>query len=192
MVTFSYLPPLPMKQNSGLPNPVTSSPVFRRRRTVWFLLFCIICSLFFFSSSISLYPSSLFGSSLEGPNALHRDVLELYGLQHFVLNSHQSLHNVLYKANKDRPQGVPVNDHKDEGAAADGELQRLDPAKDINLKVYSSFNGDDDWSKHVRELQTNSPLVVFSKSYCPYSKRQKPHPDLCSGAPSQDNRSRPS
>jgi len=27
--------------------------------------------------------------------------------------------------------------------------------------------------KHVRELQTNSPLVVFSKSYCPYSKRAK-------------------
>jgi len=164
-----------MKQKSGLPLPVNSSPVFRRRRTIWFLLACIICSLIFFSSSISLYPSALFGSSPEGPNALHRDVLELFGLQHFVLNSDLSLHDVLYKANKDQPQGAPVADHtqKDDNAVPDGELQRLDPTKDIDVKVYSSFNGDEDWAKHVRELQTKSPLVVFSKSYCPYSKRAK-------------------
>jgi len=169
-----------MKPTSGLPNPVTSSPVFRRRRTVWFLLACIICSFLFFSSSISLYPSSLFGSSPAEPNSLHRDVLELHGLQHFVLNSDLTLHDVLYKANRDRPQGVPARDHirngddKGDGKVPpDGEQQRLDPTKDIDLKVYSSFDGDDDWAKHVRELQTKSPLVVFSKSYCPYSKRAK-------------------
>ena len=54
--------------------------------------------------------------------------------------------------NENRGDGVP-----------DPEHERLDPAKDIDLKVYSSFDGDDDWVKHVRELQTNSPLVVFSK-----------------------------
>ena len=172
MVTFSYLPPLPMKQKSGLPNPVTASPVFRRRRTIWFLLACITCTFFFFSSSISLYPSSLLGSSPSQPNSLHRDVLELHGLQHFVLNSDSNLHSVLYKANRDRPQGVPVHDHvqndDDDGdGVPDAEHERLDPTKEIDLKVYSSFDGDDDWVKHVRELQNNSPLVIFSKVRLP-------------------------
>ena len=85
-----------------------------------------------------------------------------------MLNSDSSLHSVLYKANRDRPQGVPVHDHAqnddDDGdGVPDPEHERLDPAKEIDLKVYSSFNGDDDWMKHVRELQNNSPLVVFSK-----------------------------
>jgi len=86
----------------------------------------------------------------------------------------------LYKANRDRPPGVPVRDHlrndgdKNDGdGAPDTEHGRLDPTKEIDLKVYSSFDGDEDWVKHVRELQNNSPLVVFSKSYCPYSRRAK-------------------
>lgn len=159
-----------MKQQSGLPKPVTSAPAFRRRRTIWFLLACIICSIIFFSSSISV-PGHLFGSSSTEPNPLLRDALELHGLQHFVLNSGTSLHKVLYKANRDRPQGVLVHDHarngdnenRGDGEVPDPEHERLDPTKDIDLKVYSSFDGDDDWVKHVRELQTNSPLVVFSK-----------------------------
>lgn len=171
MVTSSYPPPMSAMQKHGLPNPVTSSPVFRRRRVVWFLLACIICAFLFFSSPISFHPSSLFGSSPVELNSLHRDVLELHGLQHFVLNSELSLHDVLYKANRDRPQGVPVHDHGRDGnnddgdgdGASDPEHNRLDPTKEIDLKVYSSFDGDDDWLKHVRELESNSPLVVFSK-----------------------------
>ena len=135
---------------------------------IWFMLVCITCTFFFFLSPIPLYPSSLFGPSPPQPNSLHRDVLELHGLQHFVLNSDQNLHSVLYKANRDRPQGVPVHDHArnddDDGdGVPDPEHERLDPAKEIDLKVYSSFDGDDDWVKHVKELQNNSPLVVFSK-----------------------------
>ena len=169
-VTSSHLPPLPMKQKSGLPNPVTASPTFRRRRTIWFLLACLVCTFFFFSSSASSRLSDLFRPSLPKPNSLNRNVLELHGLQHFVLNSDSSLHSVLYKANRDRPQGVPAHDHtqndtnNDDGDGVQDEgHQRLDPAKEIDLKVYSSFDGDDDWVKHVRELHDNSPLVIFSK-----------------------------
>ena len=156
-----------MKQRSGLPNPVTSSPVFRRRRRIWLLLAFIVFAFLFFSSSFPLHPSNLFGSSVES-DALHRDILELHGLQHFVLNSELSLHEVLFKANRDRPDGVPVHDHVREGnsdgdGAPDAEHERLDPTKEIDLKVYSSFDGDDNWVKHVKELETNSPLVVFSK-----------------------------
>lgn len=168
MVTSShYPPPMSTKQRHGLPNPVTSSPAFRRRRVVWFLVACTICAFIFFSSSTPLYPSSLFGSSSAELSSLHRDVLELHGLQHFVLNSDLSLHDVLYKANRDRPKGVPVRDHvrddDNDGGASDPEHTRLDPTKEVDLKVYSSFDGDDDWVKHVRGLENNSPLVVFSK-----------------------------
>jgi len=185
MVTFSYLPPLPMKQTPGLPNPVTASPAFRRRRMIWFLLACITCTFLFFFSSIPLFPSSLFEPSPPQPNSLHRDVLELHGLQHFVLNSGSSLHKVLYKANRDRPQGVPVHDHARNGDDDDGdgvpdpEHERLDPAKEIDLKVYSSFDGDDDWVKHVRELQNNSPLVVFSKVRSQTIVSLRSSPKLC-------------
>lgn len=169
MVTSSYPPQMSTKQKHGLPTPVTSSPVFRRRRAVWFLLACVVCVFLFFSSSTHLFPSSLFGSSPTELSSLHRDVLELHGLQHFVLNSDLSLHDVLYKANRDRPQGVPVHDHvrdsddNDDGGASDPEHKRLDPTKEIDLKVYSSFDGDDDWVKHVRGLESDSPLLVFSK-----------------------------
>lgn len=102
------------------------------------------------------------------PNSLDRSVRELYGLQHFVLNPGSNLHSILYKANRDRPQGVPVHDHirgdDDDGdGKSDPEHERLDPAKEIDLRVYSSFDGDDNWAKHVRNLQDSSPLVVFSK-----------------------------
>ena len=171
MVTSSY-PPLPhMKQRSGLPNPVTSSPAFRRRRRIWFLFACVVFAFIFFSSSFPLHPSNLFGSSSPESDSLHRDVLELHGLQHFVLNSELSLHDVLFKANRDRPKGVPVHEHIQKGdgdgdggdGAPDAEHERLDPTKEIDLQVYSSFDGDDNWVKHVKELETNSPLVVFSK-----------------------------
>lgn len=150
---------------------------------IWFLLACITCTFFFFLSPIPLYPSSLSGPSPPQPNSLHRDVLELHGLQHFVLNSDLNLHGVLYKANRDRPQGVPVHDHAqnddDNGdGVPDPEHERLDPAKEIDLKVYSSFDGDDDWVKHVRELQNNSPLVVFSKVQSSLSLRCS-NPKLC-------------
>ena len=86
-----------------------------------------------------------------------------------MLNSDLSLDDVLFKANRDRPSGVPAHDHirsgdnSNGGGVPDKEQERLDPTKDIDLRVYSSFDGDDDWTKHVRELQTKSPLVVFSK-----------------------------
>ena len=59
--------------------------------------------------------------------------------------------------------GRPENRSSRWGGVPDKEQERLDPTKDIDLRVYSSFDGDDDWTKHVRELQTKSPLVVFSK-----------------------------
>jgi len=62
------------------------------------------------------------------------------------------VHDHLRNGDNDNGDGVPNAEHK-----------RLDPTQKIDLKVYSSFDGDDDWVKHVKELQNNSPLVIFSK-----------------------------
>jgi hypothetical protein len=58
---------------------------------------------------------------------------------------------------------VRNGDNDDADGASGTDHGRLDPTKDVDLKVYSSFDGDDDWIKHVRELENSSPLVVFSK-----------------------------
>ncbi|KAG6869101.1 hypothetical protein C0993_001666 [Termitomyces sp. T159_Od127] len=48
----------------------------------------------------------------------------------------------------------------------------IDPSKPLNMTVYA---GDEpiDWLKTVKKLNNKYPVVVFSKSYCPYSRRAK-------------------
>lgn len=49
----------------------------------------------------------------------------------------------------------------------------LDPTKPIKLSVYAAGNHSIDWNKEVRELNEKHPVVVFSKSYCQFSRRAK-------------------
>jgi len=57
--------------------------------------------------------------------------------------------------------------------APEGKDWKLNPREEVDLRVYSSFDEDGDWEKHVKVLQDKFPVVVFSKSYCPFSKRAK-------------------
>ncbi|GLB37409.1 putative glutaredoxin [Lyophyllum shimeji] len=52
------------------------------------------------------------------------------------------------------------------------DVKGLDPTQAINMTVYA---GDEklDWSKTIKKLNKKYPVVVVSKSYCPYSKRAK-------------------
>ncbi|KAJ7152635.1 thioredoxin-like protein [Mycena crocata] len=54
-----------------------------------------------------------------------------------------------------------------------GPTESFDPSKAIELDVYASGKEVLDWSKRVKQLNKRMPLVVFSKSYCPYSQRAK-------------------
>ncbi|KAJ3576781.1 hypothetical protein NP233_g195 [Leucocoprinus birnbaumii] len=49
----------------------------------------------------------------------------------------------------------------------------LDPTKRISLNDYTAGNEDLDWSAEVKRLEQEFPVVVFSKTFCPYSKRAK-------------------
>jgi glutaredoxin len=54
-----------------------------------------------------------------------------------------------------------------------GNTEGFDPTHPVDMALYAAGNDDLDWNKRVKELNERYPLVVFSKSYCPYSKRAK-------------------
>jgi hypothetical protein len=147
------------RQNSGLPSPVISSPSFRRRRTVWFAVLTLVALVFLASRSETTVSgaSSLWGSYVMDWSALSggvgigrsssaggRTVSELHGLQHFMINSEVSLSHLVLEA-------------------PEGEDWKLDPKDEIDLRVYASFDHDEDWTKHVKALEERHPLIVFSK-----------------------------
>jgi len=123
---------------------------FRRRRVLLFpaLLFAFFL---FFSRPWSLPPLNLSGISTTLSRASIVSLVkgppveEIYGLLHFVTSDDERMlsHSV----------GV-------------------DPDAPIDLTVY--LGGDQPhWNSHMKRLREEYPLVVFSKSYCPYSRKAK-------------------
>ncbi|KAJ7141227.1 thioredoxin-like protein [Mycena epipterygia] len=54
-----------------------------------------------------------------------------------------------------------------------GHTESFDPTKPVDMALYAAGKDDLDWNERVQDLNERYPLVVFSKSYCPYSKRAK-------------------
>ncbi|KAI8993988.1 glutaredoxin [Trametes punicea] len=48
----------------------------------------------------------------------------------------------------------------------------VDGTQPVDLRVYAA-NGDYKWAEHTRRIRSSYPLVVFSKTFCPYSQRAK-------------------
>ncbi|TFK92715.1 glutaredoxin [Polyporus arcularius HHB13444] len=48
----------------------------------------------------------------------------------------------------------------------------VDVGKPIDLKVYAP-DGKYDWEEHTKRVKDQYPLVVFSKTFCPYSRSAK-------------------
>jgi len=70
---------------------------------------------------------------------------ELYGLLHFTTTEKQFL----------------------------TEIPDFDLSEPVEMSVYAAGNTDLVWKKEVKKLNDKHPIVVFSKSYCPYSARAK-------------------
>ncbi|KZT10805.1 thioredoxin-like protein [Laetiporus sulphureus 93-53] len=64
--------------------------------------------------------------------------------------------------------------NEDEGHINVKDVGRVmvDPEKTVDLSVYAP-DGEINWEAYVRVLQEENPVVVFSKTYCPYSQRAK-------------------
>ncbi|EKM80595.1 hypothetical protein AGABI1DRAFT_112364 [Agaricus bisporus var. burnettii JB137-S8] len=49
----------------------------------------------------------------------------------------------------------------------------LDPSEPIALEVYAAGNKALDWTAKTEEINSKYPVIVFSKTFCPFSKKAK-------------------
>ena len=140
---------------------------YRRRRVLWSLLAVSLVSLWYLAThaealgswSLPAYLKDLGHSNSSSPARLIADAKadagrpraqEIHGLLHFVT------------AHPDRTlneQGETIE------VAGLGPVQ-VNAQDAVDMRVYAP-DGDSDWGTHVKSLEAQHPLVVFSKSYCP-------------------------
>lgn len=174
---------------SRIPTPLSHSPTnddlramastpYRRRRVIWAFVLLTLGAFLFLATrpegsafalrswSLPAYLKDLGLSNSSSPARLVADAKadagrpqarEIDGLLHFV-TAHA---------------GRTLNGD-DDGTIAVAGLGpvRVNVQEAIDMRVYTP-DGDTDWAAHLQELKAQHPLVVFSKSYCPYSQRAK-------------------
>jgi glutaredoxin len=59
-----------------------------------------------------------------------------------------------------------------EGQVLSHDIAAADPKKPMALSVYNAGK-EGDWKQYVETLEKTYPVVVFSKTYCPYSRKGK-------------------
>jgi len=120
---------------------------YRRRRIAWITI--ILFALFLFFGAPWEFPGEGF-SSISRANIAHLVKPsgwvpdEIYGLLHFVT--------------------------REDGRVLSHDTA-FDPKKPMKLSVYEKGNAN--WTQYVQTLDESYPLVVFSKTYCPYSRKAK-------------------
>lgn len=165
---FQLLPPTQLAQNST----DMAGSLYRRRRIIWTLLVLSVISLFYLATrtenslsfgswSLPAYLKDIGFSSSSSPARLIADAKtdagrpqaqEIHGLLHFV---------TAYPDRELNEQGETIE--------VDGlGPVKVEPQEAVDMKVYAP-DGDRDWSTHMENLKEQHPLVVFSKSYCPYA-----------------------
>lgn len=149
---------------------------FRRRRVIWSLIILSLVGLFYLATStdgsLSFGSWSLPGylkdlglSSSSSPARLIADAKadagrpqaqEIDGLLHFV---------TAYPNRK-------LNEEDDMIEVVGLGHIKVESQEEVDMRVYAP-DGDADWTTHLQDLEAEHPLVVFSKSYCPYVHKSK-------------------
>ncbi|KAK1228702.1 hypothetical protein PQX77_008196 [Marasmius sp. AFHP31] len=136
-----------------------ATTTIRRRRFI-ILILCVVVFFLFVRGDWEL-PEVLkdagvplskgnFAQIMKGKLKTSGKVDEIYGLIHLVTNDDDEHQHVL------------------------SQTPKLDPTKPVDMALYAPGEEDEvDWAKEVDYLNTKYPVVVFSKSYCPYSKKAK-------------------
>jgi len=81
-------------------------------------------------------------------------------------------------------KGTPVDEHVDEIygllhlVTRPDQLQLrddmdIDPSQPLKMAHYTAGDEEIVWGKVKRTLDKEAPVIIFSKTYCPYSKRAK-------------------
>ncbi|KAF8197884.1 thioredoxin-like protein [Pholiota molesta] len=128
---------------------------FRRRRFTFFIILLVGMLFFLFvpwelpSSFQDLDFSSISRAKVaQLMKSKKAPVEEIYGLLHLVTGDHEQEH-VLSNA------------------------VHLDPTVPLELSIYAAGDATLDWHKEMESLNKKYPIIIFSKTYCPYSKRAK-------------------
>ncbi|KAJ6594477.1 thioredoxin-like protein [Mycena capillaripes] len=144
-----------MDSKKRMSPPSGSSPIRRRRFIL--LVIGIVGFIYFFGSPFRLPAALKDVSGISRANIVQlvkprsktpAKVGEIFGLLHLVTGDSEHEHIL-------------------------GHTESFDPTKPVDMALYAAGKEDLDWNERVRELNEHYPLVVFSKSYCPYSKRAK-------------------
>ncbi|KAJ7467149.1 thioredoxin-like protein [Mycena latifolia] len=140
--------------------PVSGSSPIRRRRFI-VVVIALVGFIYFFGSPFQL-PAALKDVSggisranivqLVKPKSKNSvKVDEIFGLLHLVTGDSEHEHIL-------------------------GHTESFDPTTPVDMALYAAGDKDSDemdWNERVQVLNERYPLVVFSKSYCPFSKRAK-------------------
>ncbi|KAF9478785.1 thioredoxin-like protein [Pholiota conissans] len=130
-----------------------SKPI-RRRRTTTFFLVLLVGTLFFVPWELPSSFQDLDLSGISRSNVVQlmkskkEPVQEIYGLLHLVTEDHEQEH-VLSNA------------------------VHLDPTVPLDLSVYAAGDTTLDWQMEQDTINKEYPVIVFSKTYCPHSRRAK-------------------
>ncbi|KAH9935775.1 glutaredoxin [Fomitopsis serialis] len=148
---------------------------YRRRRIFWSVIL-LTAGVFFYvstyggSSFISL-PASLKdigfspSSSRAGQVALAK-LKDITGRK----NNVSEIHGLLYFISQHPDRTL---NEKEGGIEVEGRgLVKVDPEQAVDLDVYAP-DGHRKWDAHLKVLKNEHPVVVFSKTFCPYSQRAK-------------------
>lgn len=143
---------------------------FRRRRVVWSTIIFSALLLFYVSThdiaSLWSLPQSLkdFGFS---PSSSHAGQVALAKLKEVTQRKAQAseIHGLLYFVSEYPERRLD----EDEGYINVTGLGRVEvnPDDSIDLDVYAP-DGNSNWESHMKVLKEEHPLVIFSKTYCPY------------------------
>ncbi|PFH51917.1 hypothetical protein AMATHDRAFT_2625 [Amanita thiersii Skay4041] len=134
------------------PPPASSSSPIRRSRGLLLIVFVI--ALFFLFVPRHQLSSALQDTGISKEKLVNYfgsskpDVDEIYGLLHLVTGDVEK--QAILSSNPD-----------------------IDPTKPVDFSVYAGGRRWMDWKEETRRIDANYPIVVFSKSYCPYSNRAK-------------------
>ncbi|KZT71799.1 thioredoxin-like protein [Daedalea quercina L-15889] len=149
---------------------------YRRRRIVWSIIL-LTAGVFFYvstygdSSFLSL-PASLkdIGFSPSSSRAGQVALAKLKDIAGRKANKVTEIHGLLYFVSH-YPDRV-LNENEGGIDVAGRGLVKVEPEQAIDLDVYAP-DGHRNWDAHLKVLENEYPVVVFSKTYCPYSQRAK-------------------
>ncbi|EPT04607.1 hypothetical protein FOMPIDRAFT_1045882 [Fomitopsis schrenkii] len=149
---------------------------FRRRRIVWSIILLAAGALFYVSiygdASFFSLPTSLkdLGFSPSSSRAGQVALAKLKDITGRKSKQVPEIHGLLYFVSQHPDRTFNENEG---GIEVLGKgLVKVEPESPVELDVYAP-DGRRDWDAHLKVMQNDIPVVVFSKTYCPFSQRAK-------------------